>query len=54
MYACDSNSMHVRRFLDGVTADYVDGFEKLAALRSKVAADAKVKELYAGDNGFEP
>lgn len=42
------------RFLDGITADFVDGFEKIAALRSKVAGEAKVKELYADDKGFEP
>lgn len=42
------------RFLDGISKEYLDGFEKIAALRSKVASEPKVKELYPEDAGFEP
>lgn len=44
----------MRRFLDGVTADFVDSFEKTAVLRSKVASLPMVEESYTGEVGYEP
>lgn len=40
--------------MDGISAEYADSFEKIAALRSKIADSPKVKELYKEDKGFEP
>ena len=42
------------RFIDGISAGYADSFEKVAALRSRVAAEPRIKEMYAGDTGYEP
>jgi hypothetical protein len=42
------------RFLDGITSEWTDSFEKTAALRKKVASLPKVKEMYAGEAGYEP
>lgn len=47
-------TVHTYRFLDGITADYIDSFGKTAALRSKVASMPMVKEAYSGDVGYEP
>jgi hypothetical protein len=40
--------------MDGIGKDFVDSFEKVAELRSKVARIPKVQELYSGVPGFEP
>lgn len=42
------------RFIDGITAEFMDSFEKVAALRSRVASEPRIKAIYAGDAGFEP
>ena len=42
------------RFLDGITAQYADSFEVVSALRRKVAGEPRIKEMYAGDTGYEP
>ena len=41
------------RFLDGITAEFMDSFEKTSALRVKVGSMPKVKEMYTGVAGFE-
>lgn len=47
-------SMMRSGMMDGISAEYADSFEKIAALRSKIADSPKVKELYKEDKGFEP
>lgn len=48
------NSKAVHRFFDGITAEFVDSFEKVAALHSKVACMPQVEEMYSGDDAYEP